>query len=58
MANHSDRCVFSRFYSGKGTIICVYVDGIVILGTGLDIVKSTKRSLCQILTMTPWVKLM
>ena len=42
VVNESDRCVYKKFSSDSGVIICLYVDDMLILGTDMDVVKSTK----------------
>ncbi|GJY23715.1 zinc finger, CCHC-type containing protein [Tanacetum coccineum] len=42
--NQSDKCVFSKFDgSGKGVIICLYVDDMLIFGTDQNQVDKTKK---------------
>nr|GFB12370.1 zinc finger, CCHC-type [Tanacetum cinerariifolium] len=44
--NQSDKCVYSKFDSfGKGVIICLYVDDMLIFGTGQNQVDKTKKFL-------------
>nr|GEW36495.1 zinc finger, CCHC-type [Tanacetum cinerariifolium] len=44
--NQADKCVYSKFdASGKGVIICLYVDDMLILGTEQDQVNKTKEFL-------------
>lgn len=45
--NQSDKCVYSRFVNGKGVIICLYVDDMLIFGTDLEQVKNTKKLLSE-----------
>ena len=40
--NEFDRCVYNKFSGDSGVIICLYVDDMLILGTDMDVVKSTK----------------
>jgi hypothetical protein len=40
--NEADKCVYYRYGGGKGVILCLYVDDILILGTSLDVIKETK----------------
>ena len=40
--NESNRCVHNKFSIDSGVIICLCVDDILILGTDMDVVKSTK----------------
>ena len=37
-----DRCVYNKFFGDSCVIICLYVDDMLILGTDMDVVKSTK----------------
>nr|GFA21657.1 hypothetical protein [Tanacetum cinerariifolium] len=42
--NQADKCVYSKFdASGKGVIICLYVDDMLIFGTDQDQVNNTKH---------------
>nr|GFB37490.1 zinc finger, CCHC-type [Tanacetum cinerariifolium] len=44
--NQSDKCVYSKFDdSGKGVIICLYVDDMLIFGTDQNQVDKTKKFL-------------
>ncbi|KAJ9550828.1 hypothetical protein OSB04_014873 [Centaurea solstitialis] len=44
--NQADKCVYSKFdASGKGVIICLYVDDMLIFGTDQDQVDKTKEFL-------------
>nr|GEV20582.1 zinc finger, CCHC-type [Tanacetum cinerariifolium] len=44
--NQADKCVYSKFdASGKGVIICLYVDDMLIFGTNQDQVNKTKEFL-------------
>ncbi|GJV48735.1 zinc finger, CCHC-type containing protein [Tanacetum coccineum] len=45
--NESDKCVYSRFVNGKGVIICLYVDDMLIFGTDLEQVQMTKKLLSE-----------
>jgi hypothetical protein len=46
MLNQADKCVYSKFdTSGKGVIICLYVDDMLIFGTNQDQVDQTKAFL-------------
>nr|KAJ0187170.1 hypothetical protein LSAT_V11C900496700 [Lactuca sativa] len=43
--NQADKCVYSKFdTSGKGVMICLYVDDMLIFGTDLEEVDKTKNS--------------
>ncbi|XP_073062026.1 uncharacterized protein [Primulina eburnea] len=43
--NESDKCVYSKYNEGKGVIICLYVDDMLIFGTDLEQVIKTKELL-------------
>ena len=43
--HESDKCVYSEFANGKGVIICLYVDDMLILGTDLESINNTKSFL-------------
>nr|KAJ0207161.1 hypothetical protein LSAT_V11C500238120 [Lactuca sativa] len=44
--NQAEKCVYSKFdTSGKGVIICLYVDDMLIFGTDLEEVDKTKKFL-------------
>nr|KAJ0227703.1 hypothetical protein LSAT_V11C100011740 [Lactuca sativa] len=44
--NHADKCVYSKFDTfGKGVMICLYVDDMLIFGTDLEEVDKTKKFL-------------
>ncbi|GJS38509.1 zinc finger, CCHC-type containing protein, partial [Tanacetum coccineum] len=46
LLNQSDKCVYSKFDSfGKGVIICLYVDDMLIFGTDQNQVEKTKKFL-------------
>ncbi|GJS97576.1 zinc finger, CCHC-type containing protein [Tanacetum coccineum] len=50
--NQSDKCVYSKFDdSGKGVIICLYVDNMLIFGTDQNQVDKTKRFLSSRFSM-------
>nr|AQA29578.1 reverse transcriptase [Zea mays] len=42
VVNEADKCVYYRYGGGKGVILCLYVDDILILGTSLEMIKETK----------------
>jgi hypothetical protein len=42
VVNEANKCVYYRYGGGKGVILCLYVDDILILGTSLDVIKETK----------------
>ena len=37
--NEADKCVYYRYGGGKGVILCLYVDDILIFGTNLNLIK-------------------
>jgi hypothetical protein len=39
--------VYYRHAVGQGVILCLYVNDIVIFGTGLDVINEIKTFLCQ-----------
>nr|KAJ0187373.1 hypothetical protein LSAT_V11C900477740 [Lactuca sativa] len=48
----ADKCVYSKFYSsGKGVIICLYVDDMLIFGTDQGEVDKTKKFLSSTFDM-------
>ncbi|GKB82555.1 zinc finger, CCHC-type containing protein, partial [Tanacetum coccineum] len=50
--NQSDKCVYSKFdNSGKGVIICLYVDDMLIFGTDQNQVDKTKKFLSSRFSM-------
>ena len=50
--NQSDKCVYSKFDdNGKGVIICLYVDDMLIFGTDLGQVEKTKAFLSNSFSM-------
>ncbi|KAK1413803.1 hypothetical protein QVD17_35586 [Tagetes erecta] len=52
MINQADKCVYSKFdKSGKGVIICLYVDDMLIFGTSQDQVDKTKEFLSSKFSM-------
>jgi hypothetical protein len=42
VVNEVDKCVYYRYGGGRGVILCIYVDDILILGMSLDVIKETK----------------
>jgi hypothetical protein len=40
--NEADICVYYRYGGGKGVILCLYVDDILIFGTNLNVIKEVK----------------
>ncbi|GKD38789.1 zinc finger, CCHC-type containing protein, partial [Tanacetum coccineum] len=52
LLNQSDKCVYSKFdSSGKGVIICLYVDDMLIFGTYQNQVDKTKKFLSSRFSM-------
>ncbi|GJY60656.1 zinc finger, CCHC-type containing protein [Tanacetum coccineum] len=52
LLNQSDKCVYSKFdSSGKGVIICLYVDDMLIFGTDQNQVDKTKKFLSSRFSM-------
>ncbi|GKD83527.1 zinc finger, CCHC-type containing protein, partial [Tanacetum coccineum] len=52
LLNQSDKCVYSKFDdSGKGVIICLYVDDMLIFGTDQNQVDKTKKFLSSRFSM-------
>ncbi|GJZ04997.1 zinc finger, CCHC-type containing protein [Tanacetum coccineum] len=50
--NQSDKCIYSKFdSSGKGVIICLYVDDMLIFGTDQNQVDKTKKFLSSRFSM-------
>jgi len=45
--NESDKCVYSKFDNGKGVIICLYVDDMLMFGTDLYEIEKTKKLLSK-----------
>jgi hypothetical protein len=43
VVNEADKYVYYQYGGGKGVILCLYVDEILILGTSLDVIKETKE---------------
>jgi hypothetical protein len=47
VVNEVDTCVYYRFVGGKGVILCLYVDDILIFGTSIDVINDVKSFLSQ-----------
>jgi hypothetical protein len=47
VVNEADTCVYYRFGGGKGVILCLYVDDILIFGTSIDVINDVKSFLSQ-----------
>ena len=45
VVNEFDRRVYNKFSGDSGVTICLYVDGMLILETDIDVIKSTKNIL-------------
>ena len=45
--NEADTCVYYRYGGGKGVILCLYVDDILIFGTSIDEINDVKSLLSQ-----------
>jgi hypothetical protein len=42
VTNEADKCVYYRYGGGKGVILCLYVDDILIFDTSLELIKEVK----------------
>jgi hypothetical protein len=47
VVNEADTCVYYRFVGGKGLVLCLYVDDILIFGTSIDVINDLKSFLSQ-----------
>jgi hypothetical protein len=47
VTNEADKCVYYHYGGGKGVILCLYVDDILIFGTSLELIKEAKDCLSQ-----------
>ena len=45
--NEADKCVYYHYGGAEGVILCLYVDGILIFGTSLNVIKEVKEFLSQ-----------
>ena len=45
--NKSNKCVYSKLKNGKGVIICLYIDDMLIFGIDLEEVNNIKKFLCS-----------
>ena len=43
--NECDKCVYTKTVKNACIIVCLYVDDMLILGTNINVIKSTKRML-------------
>ena len=46
-----DKCVYTKIVGNACIIVCLYVDDMLILGTNIEIIKSTKRMLSNTFDM-------
>jgi hypothetical protein len=47
VANEADTCVYCCYGRGEGVILCLYVDYILIFGTGLYVTEEVKDFLSK-----------
>jgi hypothetical protein len=47
VVNEANTCVYYRFFGGKGLVLCLYVDDILIFGTSIDVINDLKSFLSQ-----------
>jgi hypothetical protein len=47
VTNEADKCVYYSYGGGKGVILCLYVDDILIFGMSLGLIKEVKDFLSQ-----------
>jgi hypothetical protein len=47
VVNKADTCVYYQFVGGKGVILCLYVDDILIFCTSIDVINDVKLFLSQ-----------
>jgi hypothetical protein len=45
--NEADKCVYYRHGGGKGVILCLYVDDILIFGTNMKVIHEVKSFLLK-----------
>ena len=45
VVNEADKCVYYRYGGGEGVILCLYVDDILIFGSGLKVIEEMKEFL-------------
>ena len=43
--NEYDKCIYTKTVGDACITVCLYVDGMLILGTNIEVIKSTKRML-------------
>jgi hypothetical protein len=58
VVNEADKCVYYRYGGGKGVILCLYVDDILIFGTSLNAIKEVKEFLSKSFEMKDLGRLM
>jgi hypothetical protein len=49
VVNEADKCVYYCYGGGRGVIMCLYADDILIFGTDIDIIKEVKSFCSKIL---------
>ena len=42
VVNEADKCVYYRYGGGKGVILCLYVDDILIFGNNINVIEEVK----------------
>jgi hypothetical protein len=47
VVNEADKCVYYRYGGGRGVIMCLYVDDILIFRIDIDVIKEVKSFLFQ-----------
>jgi hypothetical protein len=47
VTKEADKCVYHRYGGGKGVILCLYVDDILIFGMSIELIKEVKDFLSQ-----------
>ncbi|KAK1686029.1 hypothetical protein QYE76_046877 [Lolium multiflorum] len=58
VVNEADKCVYYRHGGGKGVILCLYVDDILIFGTNMKVIHEVKSFLSKSFDMKDLEKLM
>ena len=43
--SNANKCVYTKLIDGRGVIICLYVNDMLIFGIGIEVVKDTKKFL-------------
>jgi hypothetical protein len=49
VVKEANTCVYYRFVGGKGVILCLYVDDMLIFGTSIDVMNDVKSFYLKIL---------